>query len=538
MAGSSSQKEGQILLAIALAVNKNPSVPSSDAPWWKSAVVYQIYPRSFCDASGDGVGDLEGIRRHLDHLVWLGVDTIWISPFFRSPMKDYGYDVSDYCDVDPLFGTLADFDRLLADAHARGLRVLIDWVPNHTSDQHPWFIEARASRSSPKRSWYVWRDGTPDRPPNNWRAAFSDGPAWTFDEATRQWYLHLFLPEQPDLDWDEPGVEAALHETLRFWLERGVDGFRMDVVHCIGKDPALPSVVPERAKIPYCALNEHESTHARLRTIRKLIDAWPGERLMVGEVAVPWTEMVARHYGTNDELHLAFNFPPLFAPWEASSWRERIDQTRSALDARDAWPTWVLSNHDNRRHRTRYGSEARARAAAVLLLALRGTPFLYAGEELGLEDAVIPPGRTLDPGGRDGCRAPLPWDAEPGHGWGAHEPWLPWPPDAAHRNVDTLREEAGSILQLYRRLLAARRASPALRLGEFRWLPAPESVLVWERIHAGDRRVVALNFSGFAVRVPLEPGLQIEVASDGRDEGMPYRGRIEADQALVLRPSA
>ena len=247
--------------------------------------------------------------------------------------------------------------------------------------------------------------------------------------------------------------------------------------------------------------------------------------------------MVARHYGTNDELHLAFNFPPLFAPWEAASWRERIDQTRSALDARDAWPTWVLSNHDNRRHRTRYGSEARARAAAVLLLALRGTPFLYAGEELGLEDAVIPPGRTLDPGGRDGCRAPLPWDAEPGHGWGAREPWLPWPPEAEHRNVDALREDAGSILHLYRRLLAARRASPALRLGEFRWLPAPESVLVWERIHAGDRRVVALNFSGFAARVPLEPGLQIEVASDGRDEGMPYRGRIEADQALVLRPS-
>ncbi|MCC6639610.1 MAG: DUF3459 domain-containing protein [Deltaproteobacteria bacterium] len=507
----------------------------ADTPWWKSAVVYQIYPRSFCDTNGDGVGDLEGIRRHLDHLVWLGVDAIWISPFFRSPMKDYGYDVSDYCDVDPLFGTLADFDRLLGDAHARGLRVLIDWVPNHTSDEHPWFVEARSSRSSSKRSWYVWRDGTPDRPPNNWRAAFSADPAWTWDAKTQQWYLHLFLPEQPDLDWDEPAVEAAMHETLRFWLARGVDGFRMDVVHCIGKDPALPSVAAERARIPYCALNEHESTHERLRRIRELVDSWPGERVMVGEVAVPWTDVVARHYGENDELHLAFNFPPLFAPWEAAAWRERIDQTRGALDPREAWPTWVLSNHDNRRHRTRYGSEARARAAAVLLLGLRGTPFLYAGEELGLEDAVIPPARVLDPGGRDGCRAPLPWEPTPGHGWGAREPWLPWPPDAVQRSVAALRADPASILHLYRRLLALRRSSPALRLGEFRWLDAPAGVLAWERRCAGDRCVVAVNFSDTDAHAVLTTGLRVEIASDGLGEGAPYAGRIGPDQALVLR---
>jgi alpha-glucosidase len=509
-----------------------------EAPWWKSAVVYQIYPRSFCDASGDGVGDLDGIRRHLDHLVWLGVDAIWISPFFRSPMKDYGYDVSDYCDVDPLFGTLGSFDRLLADAHERGLRVLIDWVPNHTSDQHPWFLEARASRTSPKRSWYVWRDGTPDTPPNNWRAAFTQGPAWSWDEKTGQWYLHLFLPEQPDLNWDEPEVEAAMHETLRFWLERGVDGFRMDVVHCIGKDPALPNVVPERAKIPYCALNEHGSTHERLRRIRKLLDSSPGQPVMVGEVAVPWTDVVARHYGQGDELHLAFNFPPLFAPWDAAKWRICIDRARSELDPRDAWPTWVLSNHDNPRHRTRYGSESRARSAAVLLLGLRGTPFLYAGEELGLEDAVIPPGRMLDPGGRDGCRTPLPWDATPGHGWGEHAPWLSWPPNAETRNVAALREDPGSILQLYRRLLRARRDSPALKLGGFRWLPSPDGVLVWERSLGSDRRVVALNFGGFSARVPLEPGLHVEIASDGHGENGPYRGQLGGEQGMVLRPSA
>jgi len=366
-------------------------------PWWQTAVFYQIYPRSFLDTNGDGVGDLEGIRRRLDHLVWLGVDALWISPFFRSPMKDYGYDVSDYCDVDPLFGTLADFDRLLAEAKARGLRVIIDWVPNHTSDQHPWFREARASRHSGKRDWYIWRDGSPERPPNNWRAAFTKGPAWTWDEATRQWYLHLFLPEQPDLNWANPDVVAAMHDTLRFWLARGVDGFRMDVIHAIGKDPALPDVPAERAIIPACALNDVESTHGLLRAIRGVLEEFPGERVMVGEVAVPWTEVVARYYGYGDELHLAFNFPPIFAAWEAGAWREQVDRAARELDPRGAWPTWVLSNHDNRRHRSRYGSEARARAAAVLLLGLRGTPFLYAGEELGLEDAVVPAERALDP---------------------------------------------------------------------------------------------------------------------------------------------
>jgi alpha-glucosidase len=507
-----------------------------EAPWWKSAVVYQIYPRSFCDASGDGIGDLEGIRRHLDHLVWLGVDAIWISPFFRSPMKDYGYDVSDYCDVDPLFGTLADFDRLLAESHSRGLRVLIDWVPNHTSDQHPWFVEARASRSSAKRNWYVWRDGTPERPPNNWRAAFSDTPAWTFDAATGQWYLHCFLPEQPDLDWDEPAVEAAMHDTLRFWLDRGVDGFRMDVIHLIGKDPRLPDVPAERAKLPYCVLNEHEKTHERLRRIRKLVDSWPGDRVSVGEVAVPWTDMVARHYGRGDELHLAFNFPPLFAPFDASSWRDQIERTARELDPIGAWPTWVLSNHDQKRHRTRYGgSESRARAAAVLLLGLRGTPFLYAGEELGLEDATIPPERVLDPGGRDGCRAPIPWEPAPGHGWAGAAPWLPWPPDAGSRNVESERRDEASILHLYRRLLAARRRSPALGRGELRLRPTPDGVVGWERTAPGDRRIVLVNFGASEARIDLDAPATVEVSSTGRSEGAAFDGELGPEQGVWLR---
>jgi alpha-glucosidase len=503
--------------------------------WWRTAVVYQIYPRSFRDTDGDGVGDLEGVRRGLDHLVWLGVDALWLSPIFRSPMQDFGYDVADYCAVDPVFGTLADFDRLLAEAHARGLRVLLDWVPNHTSDRHPWFLASRASRRSPKRGWYVWRDGTPDRPPNNWRAAFPAGPAWTRDATTAQWYLHLFLPEQPDLDWSNPEVVAAMHATLRFWLDRGVDGFRMDVIHGLGKDPALPDNPPERAGFPMAVLNDHPSTHAHLRGLRALLDAYPGDRVMVGEVFLLSTKAVATYYGAGDELHLAFNFPPLFAPWEAAAWRECLERTVEALDPRGAWPTWVLSNHDNRRHRTRYGSEARARAAAVLLLTLRGTPFVYAGEELGLEDAAVPAERAVDPGGRDGSRAPLPWDATAGHGWGTAPPWLPWPPEADRRNVASLRDDPTSILHLYRRLLAARRASPALREGSFVLRTAPPGVLAYERAAGTDRRVVLVNFGDTPIAAPLEEPWRVEVASDGWGERAAYAGRLGADQAVVLR---
>ncbi len=508
-------------------------VESSD-PWWKSAVVYQIYPRSFGDSNGDGVGDLEGIRRRLDHLVWLGVDALWLSPFYRSPMKDFGYDVSDYCDVDPLFGSLEDFDRLLADAHARGLRVLVDWVPNHTSDQHPWFREARASRASPRRGWYHWRDGHPERPPNNWRAAFSDSPAWTWDAATEQWYLHLFLPEQPDLDWGRREVVDAMHGTLRFWLARGVDGFRIDVVHCLGKDPALPDLPAERARIPACALIDEPRTHALIREIRKVIDEVPGDRVVVGEVAIPWTERVATYYGEGDELHLAFNFPPLFAPWEAVAWRERIEDAVAQHDPRGAWPTWVLSNHDNRRHRTRYGSEARARAAALLLLTLRGTPFLYAGEELGLEDAPIADERRVDPGGRDGCRAPLPWEAARPHGWEGSAPWLPWPPEPSLRSVEAQRADAGSILHLYRRLLAARRASPALALGDFEWLSSGAGVLAYRRRRDGDARTILVNFSDEPRELSLPDRLRVEVASDGQGEGERYGGALAPSQALIL----
>lgn len=296
------------------------------------------------------MGDLEGIRLGLDHLCDLGVDAIRLSPFFVSPMADFGYDVANYCDVDPLFGSLDDFDRLLADCHERGLKVLIDWVPNHTSDQHPWFVASRASHTDPKRDWHIWRDPKPDGgPPNNWIAAFTGESARTFDETTGQYYLHLFLPEQPDLNWHNPDVEAAMHDTPRFWLDRGVDGFRMDVIHLLGKDEELAACPTDDQGRPQGA-HDYAYTHELVRRIRRLLDSYPRERVSIGEVYLLSTRRVATYYGDDDELHLAFNFPPLYAPWEADAWRHRIDRVIEELDPREAWPTWVLSNHDNPRH--------------------------------------------------------------------------------------------------------------------------------------------------------------------------------------------
>jgi alpha-glucosidase len=513
---------------------------SNQHPWWQTAVMYQIYPRSFADTTGNGVGDLPGITAHLDDLVWLGVDGVWISPFFRSPMHDAGYDVSDYCDVDPVFGRLEDIDRLISEAHGRGLKVMIDWVPAHTSHEHPWFVEARSSRESPRRDWYVWRDARPDGAlPNNWQAAFKKLPAWTFDEASGQYYLHSFLPEQPDLNWNNPDVVAAMHETLRFWLDRGVDGFRADVVHNIGKNPALADHDEKIAAIPHCALNDDPLTHDLLRDIRLLIDSYPGDRAMVGEVFLLNTEQVADYYGSNDELHLCFNFPPLFAPWQAEAWRGHIEKAASLLEPRGAWPTWVLSNHDQKRHRTRYGSEARARVAAMLLLTLRGTPFMYMGEELGLEDAVVPPERVVDPADRDGCRAPMPWLREAGHGW-PDPSWLPLPPDAGELSHESQRDDPDSMLQLYKRLLSVRRSSTALRWGELELLEEDPRLLVYRRRHAADgeqgsdERFVVLNLSGDDVECATGVGRRIEASTSRLLEGKAYEGRVPADTGFIL----
>jgi alpha-glucosidase len=500
--------------------------------WWRDAVVYQIYPRSFADASGDGIGDLDGLRGRLEYLQWLGVDALWLSPIYPSPMADFGYDVADYCGVDPLFGDLATFDAMLGEAHACGLRVLLDWVPNHTSDQHPWFLDSRSSRAAPKRSWYRWRDGRPDVPPNNWPAAFGGGSAWTWDEATEQWYLHTFLPQQPDLNWDEPQLVAAMHDVLRFWCDRGVDGFRADVVHLIGKDPALPNVPASHlvgSHLDVVGSHDYPGTHPLLRGIRRVLDEYAPTRprMIVGEVNLTETALIAPYLGDDDELNLAFDFESLHVPWEAAAWRARIAHVEAVMGER--WPTWVFSNHDQPRIRTRLGgTEERARAALVLLLTLRGTPFTYAGEELGLENAEVPPDRVVDPGGRDGCRAPIPWTADERHGWPA-EPWLPWPPDPAQRSVEAQRDDPGSMLHLARAALALRRASLALHGGTLELLDdAPDGVLAYDRVAGDDRRRVWVNFGRGAAELPR--GWAAELRTDGGD------GSLAADAAAVMRP--
>jgi alpha-glucosidase len=495
----------------------------SERLWWRDGVIYQIYPRSFMDASGDGVGDLEGLRRRLDHLAWLGVDGVWLSPIFPSPMADFGYDVADYCDVDPLFGSLADFDRLLEGAHARGLRILLDWVPAHTSNEHPWFRESQASRSSPRRDWYFWRDPRPGgAPPNNWLSAFG-GSAWQPDPATGQSYLHSHLVEQPDLNWRSPEVVAAMHEVLRFWLRRGVDGFRIDVVHRILKDPALRDnpLLPGREGHGFGGQQHlhdenHPDVHAALRGVRRVLDEFE-ERMTVGEVYLFDPAEVAKYLGRGDELHLAFNFSFLRAPWSAAAFRAEVERFEALCPA-EGWPTWVLSNHDVPRHASRYDDptfgEARARVAAALLLTLRGTPFLYYGEEIGMRNVPIPPERLQDPLAhtlhpnlsRDPERTPMPWEPGPGAGFTTGEPWLPLGNDADVRNVAAQRADRASLLWLYRDLIALRRESPALSRGDLRLLDAPEDVLAFERRAGSERALVALNFAGEARDVVLPGG--------------------------------
>ncbi len=495
-------------------------------PWWQSAVVYQIYPRSFADSDGDGVGDLDGVVRRIGHLARLGVDALWLSPFFPSPMVDFGYDVADYTGVDPLFGDLATFDMLVTEAHALGIRVIIDWVPNHSSDRHPWFAASRSSRDDPHRDWYVWRDGRPGgRPPNDWQSTFG-GPAWTYDDATGQWYLHGFAPEQPDLDWANPAVAEAMLDTLRFWLDRGVNGFRIDVAHELGKVPDPPAGVDDWPRE-----QDWPAGHAILRRVRGVLDEYD-DRMAVGEVYVLDQRRIMPFLVTGDELHLAHDFVFLRCPWDAGSFRAVVDEfTRLATGA--AWPTWCLENHDHSRVATRYDEggrgPARARAAALLLLGLRGTAFVFQGQELGLPDATVPPGAVVDLDGRDPERAPIPWErpsvAGPGAGFTTGTPWLPVVDDAERLAVAVQRADPRSDLALWRRLIALRRESAALSPGGGQTLlEAGDGVLAWVREAPGERLLLAVNMSDAAVRCDLTalgggPGRLIVSTDPDRDPG-------------------
>jgi alpha-glucosidase len=496
--------------------------------WWREAVIYQIYPRSFQDSGAGqaGVGDLRGILARLDYVASLGVTAIWVSPFYPSPMADFGYDVADYTGVDPLFGTMADFDALLAGVHARGLKLILDFVPNHSSNQHPWFLESRSSRTNPKRDWYLWRDPAPDGgPPNNWVSNFG-GPAWTFDPATGQYYCHSFLPQQPDLNWHNPAVRAAIYGAMRFWLDKGVDGFRMDVLWLLIKDdqfrdnPPNPeyhgapgaswSLLPE-----YTA--EQPETHVIVGEMRRLLDAYAGERVLIGEIYLPVPALV-RYYGQTPDLlgaQMPFNFHLIQTPWEAGAIAGLIRDYEAALPAA-AWPNWVMGNHDQHRLATRIGA-AQARVAAVLLLTLRGTPTLYYGDELGLPDARIAPEDVVDPAekrqpgigqGRDPERSPMPWENRENAGFcpPGVKTWLPLVWDWPRFTVETQGYDERSILSLYRRLLALRRRLPVLRSGAIEEVESAGDVLRYVRTEHGQRLQVLLNLGGEAQAVSSPPG--------------------------------
>ncbi|MFJ7331668.1 glycoside hydrolase family 13 protein [Streptomyces sp. NPDC101116] len=543
---------------------------SPTAPWWRSAVIYQVYIRSFADGNGDGVGDIAGIRSRLPYLKSLGVDAIWINPWYKSPMADHGYDVADFREIDPVFGTVADAERLIEEAHALGIRVIPDIVPNHTSDRHAWFRAALAAGpGSAERERYVFRAGRgPDgcEPPNDWVSCFG-GPAWT-RLPDGEWYLHLFAPEQPDLNWQHPEVREEFESILRFWFSRGVDGFRIDVAHGLVKHPELPDLPPRRDPddgLPRQHVDhphwDRDEVHEIYRSWRKVADEFPGDRSFVAEAWADTPERLAA-YVRRDGLHTAFNFDFLMSSWDAKDLRSVIDGSLGMLGAVGAPATWVLSNHDVVRHPSRYGRRTarrwvanesyrpdgpldldlgtrRARAAALLMLALPGGAYVYQGEELGLPEVEDLPESVLqDPTwersghtdrGRDGCRVPIPW-TEGGTAFGfspegaTGEPWLPQPADWGRFGVATQSGDADSMLELYRAALRIRREHPALGDGSMEWLDAPEGVLAFRR-EPGFVGVV--NLSAEPYELPAHSALLLA-------SGPLRNGRLGPDQAVWL----
>jgi alpha-glucosidase len=479
--------------------------------WWKRGVIYQIYPRSLQDTDSDGIGDLRGIRTRLGYLADLGVDAIWLSPVYPSPMKDFGYDVSNYTDVHPMFGTLAELDRLIEDVKSRGLKLILDFVPNHTSNAHPWFVESRSSRNNPHRDWYLWRDPAPGGgPPNNWLSQFG-GSAWELDERTGQYYYHAFLKEQPDLNWRNPQVVAAMHEVLRFWLRRGVDGFRVDVLWHLIKDdqfrdnppnPAWRGIgPPHHSQVPLYTTDRPE-IHDIVSGLRAVANEFD-HRVLIGEIYLPLERLVA-YYGTElNGVHLPFNFQLLQSSWHARDIAKLIDQYEGLLPG-EGWPTWVLGNHDNPRVATRVGID-QARVAAMLLLTLRGTPTMYYGDELGMQDVRIPRERVQDPFeknvpgigvGRDPCRTPMQWDASANAGFSIVEPWLPVADNYTEINVESESDDPASMLSLYRKLLQLRRKHAALSLGGYQPVATTGDLLAYIRKDGNERFLVALNLGG------------------------------------------
>jgi alpha-glucosidase len=527
--------------------------------WWRGAAIYQVYVRSFADGDGDGTGDLAGVRSKLPYLAELGIDAIWFNPWYPSPMDDGGYDVSDYRDIEPVFGTLAEAEKLIEEAHNLGIKIIIDIVPNHCSDVHPWFTAAvAAGRGSPERERFWFRDGFGDEPPNNWQSRFG-GPAWTRvtepDGSPGQWFLHLYSSRQPDLNWTNPAVHAEFADILRFWFNRGVDGFRIDVADGLVKEDGLPDVADPNGRLPYSDL---DGVHEIYREWRKIADSYQDKRVFVGEMWLPDPHRFAM-YLRPDELHSAFNFDFLSCPWDATRLREVVDATLAAHEPVKAPATWVLSNHDVTRHVTRYGradtsfsfadrqhraptdqalGTRRARAASLLAMALPGGVYIYQGEELGLSEVEnLPDEARQDPVfkrtngadiGRDGCRVPVPWsgDAPPyGFNMTGTAPWLPQPLDWAKFTVETQTDDPESMLELYRSALRLRRAEPALGDGPLTWLDTQPDVLAFAR---DETFACVVNLSDTPVTLP--PHKEVLLAS-GPLDGV----NLPPDTAVWLR---
>ena len=542
-----------------------------DRLWWEKGIIYQIYPRSYQDSNGDGIGDLPGIIQRLDYVADLNVDALWLSPIFPSPMHDFGYDVADYRDIHPMFGSMDDFDRLLAEAHSRGLKLILDLVPNHTSDQHPWFIESRSSRDNPKRDWYIWRDpapgSTPDTPlpPNNWLSFFG-GPAWTFDKATGQFYLHQFVTQQPELNYRNPGVMQAMLDAMGFWLDRGVDGFRVDVIWLMMKDEQFRDNPPNPnwdGVNPRHSLEDRHTgnlpeVHGLIRQMRGLLDQYD-QRMMVGEIYLPNADLV-QYYGQNqDECHLPFNFQLILTPWTASAVRTAVDDYEAAIRGH-GWPNWVLGNHDQHRLASRVGRR-QARVANMLLLTLRGAPTCYYGDEIGMANVPIPLELIQDPPavnqpeladvvGRDPVRTPMQWDASPNAGFAPAgvQTWLPVGEDFDTRNVAAQAQEPRSFLSMFRALTRLRRAEPALNVGDYASVDTDHADLfVYRRSvpagMAGDDFLVVLNLGSQAHTLDLSSvAPQAEVAVQtlmSRRGGVDLAAlHVNPDEGLLLRLAA
>lgn len=520
------------------AIDLDMELTMTDSPWWRGGVIYQIYPRSFYDSNGDGVGDLPGIAAHLDYVAALGVDAIWISPFFTSPMADFGYDIADFRGVDPLFGTLADFDALLTKAHALGIKVIIDQVMSHCSIQHPWFAESRQSRDNPKADWFVWADAKPDgSPPNNWLSIFG-GVAWRWEPRRCQYYLHQFLADQPQLNFHNPEVPAAQLDNVRFWLDRGVDGFRLDSINFCYHDARLRDNPPKPPELrlgrgfapdnPY-AFQYHYYNNTRpenlafLERLRALLDSYPNIGSL-GEISSEDSLATTAEYVTPTRLHMGYSFELLVDDFSAAYIRSTVETLEAKLA--DGWPCWAISNHDVRRAVTRWGGEHPSPALAKQLIALvgslRGSVCVYQGEELGLPEADVPYEALQDPygkafwpnfKGRDGCRTPMPWNDARDAGFGSAAPWLPVP--ATHRALNVAAQEADtdSVLHGTRAFLHWRKQHPALVQGAIRFLDAPEPVLAFERMHGEQSLLLAFNLSGSEVVWPLSDAARQSAAT-------------------------